>query len=76
MICQKCDHDLARCTCGDLEERFNNIIGSKFIHIGEEYQRRIREQHRRTMIWIILYFVVNMVFVLSLAAAARNNYAD
>lgn len=47
MICKKCYHDLARCTCEDLEARFNSILESGFILIGEEYQQRIRAQIKR-----------------------------
>ena len=47
MICNKCDKDLAECICPDLEERFNNILKSKFLFVGEEYQERIRAQIER-----------------------------
>lgn len=42
MICGKCDHDLAECSCPDLEERFDAILKIKTLHVGEEYQARIR----------------------------------
>jgi hypothetical protein len=46
----KCDHDLAECSCEDLESRFAAICQSKFLHIGEDYEKRIRariEQNKR-----------------------------
>lgn len=43
MICVKCDKDLARCTCDDLEERFNQILASPYVLIGAEYQQSIRD---------------------------------
>ncbi len=47
MICIKCDQDLAACTCPDLNERLEKIIACKHVHVGAEYQRRIREQAER-----------------------------
>jgi hypothetical protein len=44
MICCACDNDLAKCVCPDLRERFERILKSKHVHIGEEYQQRIWAQ--------------------------------
>jgi len=42
MICSKCDKDLAECDCPDLHERFESILKVPQLHIGQEYQARIR----------------------------------
>ncbi len=42
MICCECNNDLATCVCPDLEERFNDILQCQFVHIGAEYQERIK----------------------------------
>lgn len=47
MICIQCDQDLAACTCPDLKERLEKILKSKYLIIGDAYQRRIREQIAR-----------------------------
>jgi hypothetical protein len=47
MICCNCDKDLAACTCPDLKERFERILKSEHLIIGDVYQRRIREQIAR-----------------------------
>lgn len=47
MICGKCNHDLADCTCEDLSERFESIVNSPYVHIGPEYQQRIRANIER-----------------------------
>ena len=41
MTCIKCDKDLAKCICPDLEERFTKIQESKLVVIGLNYQARI-----------------------------------
>lgn len=47
MICTACDKDLASCECADLEERYNQIKNSRFIHLGDEYKARIEAQIKR-----------------------------
>lgn len=43
MICVKCDLDLAKCICSDLEQRFEAILKSEYVHIGSDYQQRVRK---------------------------------
>lgn len=44
MICVKCDKDLQACTCPDLKERLEKILQCEHIHVGADYQARIRKQ--------------------------------
>ena len=47
MICRKCDNDLPACTCPDLKERFESLLKSKFVIVGEDYAKRILAQIAR-----------------------------
>jgi len=47
VICMKCNKDLAACICPDLEKRLEVILKSKFLHVGADYQARIRAQSER-----------------------------
>lgn len=41
MICTKCNLNLAKCSCPDLEERFRALQKTPYLSIGIEYQARI-----------------------------------
>jgi len=47
MHCIKCNRDLARCECPDLEERLNEIMSFPSGLIGSEYAQQIREQAQK-----------------------------
>jgi hypothetical protein len=47
MTCVKCDKDLAKCLCPDLEERFLSLCRNGFLAIGEDYAQRIKKQIER-----------------------------
>jgi hypothetical protein len=40
----KCDHDLADCTCPDLEERLNALRNCKHIHVPTMVEKPLLER--------------------------------
>jgi hypothetical protein len=44
MTCGVCNKDMASCTCPDLRKRLEDILKIPYLHMGDDYVRRIREQ--------------------------------
>lgn len=51
MICIKCNNDLAKCICDNLEERLNEVKKMTNVFLGPEYEAKIRAHiHQRKKI--------------------------
>lgn len=46
MICNKCDKDMAECTCADAPERIRSVLACEYVYIGSEYRQRL-EKHAK-----------------------------